>query len=136
MILNENGEKEYIQINEGNPDLTDFSGAGTGGEKRIYLEGSLNYKRVFNDIHDVSGMLLYMQKEKQSQGVGLPYKKQSVVARASYGYDNRYMVEGSFGLTGSENFAKGHRYGIFPAVGVAWYISNEKFMKSDRKSVV
>lgn len=130
MILNENGEKEYIQINEGNPDLTDFSGAGTGGEKRIYLEGSLNYKRVFNDIHDVSGMLLYMQKEKQSQGVGLPYKKQSVVARASYGYDNRYMVEGSFGLTGSENFAKGHRYGIFPAVGVAWYISNEKFMKS------
>lgn len=40
------------------------------------------------------------------------------------------MVEGSFGLTGSENFAKGHRYGIFPAVGLAWYISNEKFMKT------
>lgn len=47
----------------------------------------------------------------------------------SYGYDNRYMLEGSFGLTGSENFAKGHRYGIFPAVGAAWYISNEAFME-------
>lgn len=71
-----------------------------------------------------------MQKERQTQGSGLPYKKQSVVARVSYGYDSRYMVEGSFGLTGSENFAKGHRYGIFPAVGLAWYISNEKFMET------
>ena len=129
LILNDAGEKEYIMVNEGQPNLTDHSNAGTGGEKRIYLEGSLNYKRVFNDVHDVSGLLLYMQKESQTQGSGLPYKKQSVVARVSYGYDNRYMVEGSFGLTGSENFAKGHRYGIFPAVGAAWYISNEKFMK-------
>lgn len=127
--LNEAGEKEYIMVNEGQPNLSDHADAGKGGEKRIYLEGSLNYKRIFNDVHDVTGMLLYMQKESQTQGSGLPYKKQSVVARVSYGYDNRYMAEGSFGMTGSENFAKGHRYGIFPAVGVAWYISNEKFMK-------
>lgn len=127
--LDKNGEKEYLLVNEGSPVLSDHGGGGTGGTKRIYLEGSLNYKRVFNDLHDVSGLLLYMQKESQTQGSGLPYKKQSVVARASYGYDNRYMAEGSFGLTGSENFAEGYRYGIFPAVGLAWYISNEKFMK-------
>lgn len=130
MELDENGNKQYIQVNEGRPNLSDPSDAGKGGEKRIYLEGSLNYKRLFNDIHDVSGILLYMQKERQTQGSGLPFKKQSVVARVSYGYDSRYMIEGSFGLTGSENFAKGYRYGIFPAVGVAWYVSNESFMKS------
>lgn len=130
MILNENGEKEYIQVNEGAPDLTDHQKGDNGGEKRIYLEGSLNYKRTFNEVHNISGLLLYMQKERQTQGSGLPYKKQSIVARVSYGYDSRYMVEGSFGLTGSENFAKGHRYGIFPAVGLAWYISNEKFMET------
>lgn len=129
MQLNDAGEKEYIQINEGAPNLTDHSEASKGGEKRVYLEASLNYKRIFNNVHDVSGLLLYMQKERQTQGSGLPYKKQSIVARGSYGYDNRYMLEGSFGLTGSENFAEGHRYGIFPAVGVAWYASNEKFMK-------
>lgn len=129
MELDENGEKRYIQVNEGYPNLSDPQDYGKGGEKKIYLEGSLNYKRVFNDTHDVTGMLLYMQKERQTQGSGLPFKKQSVVARASYGYDNRYMIEGSFGMTGSENFASGHRWGIFPAVGAAWYISNEKFMK-------
>lgn len=129
MELDENGEKHYIQVNEGQPNLSDPSESGKGGEKRIYLEGSLNYKRVFNDLHDVTGILLYMQKERQTQGSGLPFKKQSFVARASYGYDNRYMLEGSFGMTGSENFASGHRWGIFPAIGAAWYISNEKFMK-------
>ena len=129
MKLNEAGEKEYVLINEGKPNLTDPSGNGTSGQKQIYLEASFNYDRVFNDVHDVHGMVLYMQKDRQQQGSGLPYKKQSVVARVSYGYDNRYMLEGSFGLTGSENFAKGHRYGIFPAVGAAWYISNEAFME-------
>lgn len=129
MQLNEAGEKEYVLINEGKPNLTDPKSNAEDGEKQIYLEASFNYDRVFNDVHDVHGMLLYMQKDRQQQGNGLPYKKQSVVARVSYGYDNRYMLEGSFGLTGSENFAKGHRYGIFPAVGAAWYISNEAFME-------
>ena len=129
MELNAQGEKEYILVNEGKPDLTDPVGNGTSGQKQIYLEASLNYDRTFNDVHDVTAMLLYMQKDRQSQGSGLPYKKQSVVARVSYGYDNRYMLESSFGLTGSENFAKGYRYGIFPSVGAAWYISNEAFME-------
>lgn len=130
--LNGEGEKEYVLVNEGKPDLTDPKGNPDGassGEKQIYLEASLNYDRTFNEVHDVHGLLLYMQKDRQSQGNGLPYKKQSVVARLSYGYDNRYMLEASFGLTGSENFAKGHRYGIFPAIGGAWYISNEAFME-------
>lgn len=129
MELNDKGEKEYIQVNAGAPDLTSPTDFSKSGEKRIYLEASLNYKRLFKDLHDVSGMLLYMQKERQTMGNGLPFKKQSVVARASYGFDGRYMVEGSFGVTGSENFAKGYRFGIFPAIGAAWYISNEKFMK-------
>ena len=107
--------------------------SSSGGEKKIYIETSLNYKRLFQEKHDVSGILLYMQKESQNQNVTgiqlLPYRKQSVVARAAYGYDNRYMLEGSFGATGSENFASGHRWGIFPAVGAAWYISHEKFME-------
>ena len=68
--------------------------SSSGGEKKIYIETSLNYKRLFQEKHDVSGILLYMQKESQNQNVTgiqlLPYRKQSVVARAAYGYDNRY----------------------------------------------
>ena len=133
MKLNVNGEKEYVQINEGQPNLSDHANdaaSGKTGRKQIYLEASLNYTRTFNELHDVAGMVLYMQKDRQDMGSGLPYKKQSVVARTSYGFDNRYLAEASFGLTGSENFAKGYRYGIFPSVGLAWYVSNEAFKKN------
>jgi TonB-linked SusC/RagA family outer membrane protein len=112
----------------GDPELSDRNGS-----KKIYLETSVNYNRTFADKHDVTGMVLYMQKETQYQnraGVELlPYRKQSIVGRATYGYDNRYMLEASFGATGSENFMKGYRWGIFPAVGAAWFVSHEEFMK-------
>lgn len=113
--------------------LSDPAKSGTSGEKRIYIEAALNYKRLFGDKHDVNSILVYSQKETQHQNVDglqlLPYRKQNVVGRISYGYDGRYMLEGSFGMTGSENFSAGNRWGIFPAVGAAWYISNEKFIR-------
>jgi Outer membrane cobalamin receptor protein len=119
--------------------------AGTpSGSKKIYIEAQLNYERVFNKKHAVTGVLVYNQKETQKQGSWtsagkasisgddlLPYRKQNVVMRGSYTYDGRYILEASFGATGSENFASGHRWGIFPAVGGAWNVHAEKFMQKD-----
>ena len=72
---------------------------------------------MFAQKHDVGAIAVYNQKETQHQNVAglqlLPYRKQNFVGRASYGYDSRYMIEGSFGMTGSENFASGHRWGFF-----------------------
>lgn len=128
----ENGELIKTEVKTGSA-LGNPGQESSGGTKNIYIETSLNYKRLFAEKHDVTAMFLYMQKEKQDQKKDglelLPYRKQSLVARATYSYDNRYMLEGSFGATGSENFAKGNRWGIFPAVGAAWYISHEKFMQ-------
>lgn len=128
---NEDGTLDKKTMKEGsalgNPGIS-----GHDGTKKIYLEASIDYQRTFDKLHDVTGMLLYMQKETQYQNKDglqlLPYRKQSFVARATYGYDSRYMIEASMGMTGSENFAQGHRWGIFPAVGAAWFISHEKFM--------
>lgn len=129
----ENGNLLYKLIRAGSA-LSNPTGSSSAGEKKIYLEASLNYKKTFNNVHDVVGMLLYNQKDTQKQNVSsglelLPYRKQSVVARFSYGYDSRYMLEGSFGMTGSENFSPGNRWGIFPAVGAAWFISHEEWFK-------
>ncbi|MBD8387171.1 TonB-dependent receptor [Dysgonomonas sp. BGC7] len=115
--------------------LANPTSSASSGEKKIYLETSLNYDRLFAEKHAVTGLILYNQKESQYQrrdnGIEmLPYRKQSVVARGTYGFDNRYYLEASFGMTGSENFAKGHRWGFFPAVGAAWTVSQESFMKS------
>lgn len=113
--------------------LSNPSAASMPGYKKIYLEASLNYKHTFNKVHDVTGMILYNQKETQNQNDGglnlLPFRKQSIVGRATYGYDNRYFVEANFGMTGSENFAAGHRWGLFPSIGGAWFVSHEKWFE-------
>lgn len=49
--------------------------------------------------------------------------------RGTYGFKDRYFVEASFGYNGSERFAKHNRFGFFPAGGLAWVISEEKFMQ-------
>lgn len=118
--------------------LSDVVANGTSGTKKIYIEAQLNYARTFAKKHDVSGILVYNQKETQYQNVRsdnnltlLPYRKQNVVMRGTYSYDNRYVLEASFGATGSENFAPGYRWGIFPAVSASWNVHAEKFMQKE-----
>jgi TonB-linked SusC/RagA family outer membrane protein len=119
----------------GNP-----TAGSTSGSKSIYTETALDYAHIFAEKHNVTALLLYNQKERQIQ-VGdnglqrLPYRNQSVVARATYGFDTRYLIEASFGATGSENFADDHRWGIFPAVGAAWWVSHESFMQNIQKYI-
>lgn len=52
-----------------------------------------------------------------------------IAGRASYMYDSRYVAEFNFGYNGSENFAKGKRFGFFPSVALGWLLSEEKFME-------
>ncbi|MFR5660686.1 MAG: hypothetical protein ACLUDU_22895 [Butyricimonas faecihominis] len=49
--------------------------------------------------------------------------------RGTYGFKDRYFIEGNFGYNGSERFADGERWGFFPAGGVSWIVSNEPFMQ-------
>ena len=140
---NEDGSLNKSLFAEGSP-LGDVAFSATSGTKKIYIEAQLNYARTFGKKHDVTGVLVYNQKETEYQGskkadgndnIGglklLPYRKQNIVARGTYTYDGRYVLEASFGATGSENFAQGNRWGIFPAVGGAWNIHAEKFMQKD-----
>lgn len=138
----ENGQLVKVLGSEGSP-LGDASGTANSGTKKIYIEAQLNYVRSFGK-HDVTGLFVYNQKETQYQGSRksdgsaatggitlLPYRKQNVVMRGTYTYDDRYVLEASFGATGSENFAPGNRWGIFPAVGAAWNVHAEKFMQKE-----
>ncbi|WP_217868793.1 TonB-dependent receptor [Arenibacter amylolyticus] len=129
-----NGELIYDQVINEQPfgEPTESN----SGFKNIYLESSINYSRVFNETHDVGGMVLYYQKEKQHHDQALAFRKQAYVGRATYMYDRKYSLEVNFGLTGSESFAEGHRFGFFPAVGAAWVIDKEPFFKGKIEDVI
>nr|WP_155828254.1 TonB-dependent receptor [Butyricimonas synergistica] len=66
---------------------------------------------------------------------GFPKRNLGFSMRGTYGFKDRYFAEASFGYNGSERFAKKNRMGFFPAGGVAWVVSNEKFMESVYKTI-
>lgn len=98
---------------------------------KLYMEAQLNYKRIFAGVHDVTAMVLYMQNDYRRQS-DLAKRYQGIVGRITYGYDNRYLAEFNVGYNGSENFAKGKRFGFFPAFSVGWRIAQESFMEKTR----
>lgn len=57
------------------------------------------------------------------------YALDSYLATASYVYNDRYMVTANYRADGSSRYAKGHRWGHFGSVGVAWSFTNEAFME-------
>ena len=47
----------------------------------------------------------------------------------NYAYNDRYSVDFNIRADGSSRFGSDNRWGVFPAIGGSWTISNEKFFK-------
>lgn len=96
---------------------------------RYYAQFKVDYNRTFGKVHEVSAMFLANRSE-MTFGKDPYYRYQGMTGRANYYYDKKYLAEFSFGYNGSENFARGKRYGFFPSGSIGWVISNESFMES------
>jgi len=128
---NADGSYKYTQTFAGQKFLT-FSRAN-GSDKKIYGEFAFNYKRTFGK-HAVSALALYNRTDNvngfaDNFTTAIPYRSQGLAGRITYAFDNRYFAEINVGYNGSENFAPNKRYGTFPAFGVGWILSNEKFFE-------
>ena len=64
-----------------------------------------------------------------------PNRTQGIAGRLSYTFDRRYISEFNFGYNGSENFAKGKRFGFFPSLAIGWLISEENFMRNLQEDI-
>ncbi len=130
---NEEGELILAQKQQGG-NFLGTSKSAEYGDKSIYMEASLNYDRTFADKHAVSAMLLFNRRH-YDKGESLPYRNQGLAGRASYTYSGKYVAEFNFGYNGTENFAKGKRYGFFPSAAVGWIVSEEPFMQPFRNTI-
>lgn len=111
----------------------------SSGNKKTYLEAALNYDRTFND-HRVSGLFLFNQQQKllypqSTLEAAIPYRMMGIAGRATYSWKDRYFAEFNIGYNGAENFSPKKRYGTFPAFGIGWVLSNEKFWEPLSKVV-
>jgi len=90
---------------------------------------TLNYTRSFG-LHNFSALLLARQSVRQYQN-DIAFATQGTSFRTTYNYAEKYLIEVNAAYNGSENFAKGHKYGLFPAAALGWVVSNEAFLKKN-----
>jgi len=101
------------------------------GSRNWYTEADFNYARSFGE-HNVGALLLYNQSKTyypwDSDGSlyqSIPKGYVGLVGRVTYDYATKYLLDFNIGYNGSENFAPGKRYGVFPSVSVGWIPSQE-----------
>ncbi|MDJ1505754.1 SusC/RagA family TonB-linked outer membrane protein [Xanthocytophaga agilis] len=123
---NEDGSLNLVIYRNGQ-DFLGYEKTSEWGDKSVYMEGSLTYSRAFGK-HFLDALLLG-NRRNYDKGEALPYRNQGMAARLSYSYDRRYIAEVNFGYNGSENFAKGKRYGFFPSAAIGWILTEEDVME-------
>lgn len=57
---------------------------------------------------------------------------QSLFARATFNFGDRFVLTGTIRRDGSSKFGANNKYGIFPSVAGAWNIMNEDFLKGSK----
>jgi len=120
-----------------------------------YTNNFLSLKKIFNEVHDINGMLgmsveSSYQRDNEFWSEKMPnptlhnpgsgttkgggayeggYGFISYFARSSYAYDGKYLASVSIRRDGSSRFGEDNRFGWFPAGSVGWIITDEDFMK-------
>jgi TonB-linked SusC/RagA family outer membrane protein len=123
------------------------------------LDNIINYNRVFAERHAVSATLLYSRENRrfdfsnaraenfvsqelgynnlglgEVQTVNSNFEEQNTIAqmaRLNYSYDNRYSVTFTVRRDGFSAFAANNKYGTFPAVALAWTVSDEGWLRDN-----
>lgn len=123
-------------------------------------ENTLMYWRRFNKNHRLDVTVGFSEQGNKTESYGfstelipieslgmsgldngVPYSTNAKVskstmlsgfARVNYDFRSKYYITAAIRADGSSRFTKGHRWGVFPSVALAWRLSNEKFMRSAR----
>ena len=114
---------------------------GTGINKAIrnlHTQTFLRYNRTFGD-HSFNGMFLWSRESRTADrnndtgaSAEVPAKAEGYTATINYSYLNRYILDINGAYNGTDRFGKDNRFGLFPAVAVAWNIGEELFFQDSR----
>ena len=124
------------------------------------LETNLFFKKIIKQKHDINAVLGYSFQEYfytgaynyatnfisdaisyNNLGSGLnqyPVESSknsnrliSFYARATYGFDNKYLLTATVRQDGSSRFGANNKWAIFPSMAIAWKLTEEEFLKDN-----
>ena len=90
---------------------------------------NVDWQRQFG-AHSLYSMLLYTYKYDNAKGINNTFYRQNAGWYTHYGFKNRYFADFTLMASASNLLAPDHRWNVSPTVGLAWLVSNEKFMQS------
>lgn len=149
-----------------NPSYT-YSGSFNDGQSRfltgdqwVFLnENTLNYMKIFGDVHEINALagFTYQRKDSRtfidvvtgfpsdrlghygiSEGQNMPnimtaFREEALVSylsRVNYSYSSKYLATLTYRIDGSSKFGPNNKFGHFPSAAIAWRISSEPFMEN------
>ena len=98
--------------------------------RKAYGEAIVNWKGQIRN-HNLSAAGIANISDYRT-GTSIPYKSVSFIGRFNYAYKDIYHVEANAAYRGSENFAPGRRFGLFPSISLGWNVHNESFLKNNK----
>lgn len=98
-----------------------YEGEGLTGNRTNFIT-NLNQELSGGDASSISNVSNNSNKYWGSQ--------ESYFGRLNYIYNDRYILLGTVRADGSSSFGPNKHWGYFPAVAVAWRISQERFMEN------
>ena len=146
-------ERRDLILGNGNPNAS----ISNNYQSNWTLESTLNYNKVIGK-HAITGLLGYSSQKDYDEfssmsGRGFPndlaltlnnsteinswnesineWSLISMFARATYGFNSKYLFTASIRRDGSSRFGPNNKWGLFPSVSAAWNITNENFLKNN-----
>ena len=87
-----------------------------------------NYAFKYKE-HNLNLMAAYYQELYKTNGKEMPFAKQNILGKIEYSFNDKYLINWVMSYSGSENFMKGKRFGLFPALSLGWNLNKEDFYK-------
>jgi TonB-linked SusC/RagA family outer membrane protein len=97
----------------------------------VGMYGTLDYKRVFNSIHDVTVNSVIYRDQLRYEGELQARKHLHMGIRANYSFNQKYITELTGVVAGSSRLFESSRYAFSPGIGVAWVVSEEGFLSDN-----
>ena len=124
----ETGDRTFNTLrNEG---TLSFSKSVGGIDTHFNFQAFTNYDRRWGR-NDLNATVMYSMDKTTSKGQNTSRAFMDIVGQVHYAYANRYMLDVSLSGSASSVLNPKDRWGIFPSVGAAWALSEEKFLKND-----
>lgn len=114
-------EKHRLTILAGSEAIKNRTRELDGGRNDYFVLGSPDYNYLNTGSSNIS-----------NASFGTVGSLFSLFGRADYSYNDRYLASITMRRDGSSNFGPQNKYGYFPAASVAWRLSEESFLKSQK----